>query len=387
MGTISPRLLLSWCLLHTTAWSQTSCPAGNVITTNSAGQESCQQCSIGRYKTQAMASCRECPSGYYQGSAGQSSCRLKSCDNAQVSHSNFQAEGSLTGQTDGEAVVVCSEGYEGGGTFTCIGTIGTKSQQFVGTKCTAAVCTPTQVLNSLTEDPNSINGVETGSKFEIVCKPKFVGGGTSQCLLNGSMSFVPACVPYTPTNKVSQAKGGAGVDSSDDDGEYLSPSSLEEVQAGSRFSSHWVVLGGLVIVIVILVGAAVLVIFVVHKFNGLQKSSEDQVEDQIELGVKEFERQQRQQQHPNQVVPLIQKSGWGGKRTAKKVRQPKRQGSSRTERASAPIPRPPPASEQLKRHSSFDDPTFTNVPPIDMYDSHDNRPVRLGSKVVARVKL
>ena len=201
------------------------------------------------------------------------------------------------------------------------------------------------------------------------------------------MSFVPACVPYTPTNKVSQAKGGAGVDSSDDDGEYLSPSSLEEVQAGSRFSSHWVVLGGLVIVIVILVGAAVLVIFVVHKFNGLQKSSEDQVEDQIELGVKEFERQQRQQQHPNQVVPLIQKSGWGGKRTAKKVRQPKRQGSSRTERASAPIPRPPPASEQLKRHSSFDDPTFTNVPPIDMYDSHDNRPVRLGSKVVARVKL
>ena len=210
--------------------------------------------------------------------------------------------------------------------------MGSDAQQFttVGVACTANVCESTQIEHSDKSGTKSISGVQTGETVSFICDDGYEKQTVTEkgetllpfitCQVNGFMSTV-LCEPTEATRKKNEkpktkkdgaatsdgTRGGGTTDNTENNNadEVLSPSSDAEEREGSRWSSHWVVIVGMVCVFGALCGVAGIIIYVVHYRNTHQQHQ--QLDGQ------------RNTRKEVQVQPMskLKASGWGGRRMTK----------------------------------------------------------------------
>jgi hypothetical protein len=111
-------------------------------------------------------------------------CSASSCDSTEVANSNYKIASSIQGVIGDTLVVVCDEGYSGGGVVTCLGT-----NEWSSVICSPSPCSPVEVLNSV----SGFLIATTGSLGTVTCQDGFIGGGSSLCLPDGTFSHILRC--------------------------------------------------------------------------------------------------------------------------------------------------------------------------------------------------
>tara|TARA_B110000208_G_C11724803_1_gene414133 strand:+ start:324 stop:1442 length:1119 start_codon:yes stop_codon:yes gene_type:complete len=307
---------------------------------NSGGQEkreselTCQDCSVGRYAPVGTEVCRDCPNGYYSKFPKQSKCEVKECLDTETPYSNFNADSSIKGRTGDNFTVVCQPGYTGGGIITCLSTPSNEQQTFSVVQCIPNGCAPTQVPNSDKSASESIKDVRTGESVQVVCNSGYeysVGtafrDGFSVCLADGTMTVIVCQIEPSngydtrtttttttttsiPVSLPVQIENNNTVDSS-----------VRGESDENYYSSHWVVVVGLCMVVMGLIMVAFCGIFVFHKHNRRQHQraiTRFKVTEVVSRGGDGYG--EIQQLPPPLPPPLPAKpSGWGGQRLSNPI--------------------------------------------------------------------